>query len=131
MRKLKFRVWDLENKFYLSQDKEYHFYETHRLTDSLSYWQCPIPLTECLRDEKKYTIQQYTGLHDKNGKEIYEGDIIQLEGAPYVYEVVWNKWHWGIDSKNIVSDFIQSFTGAVEDRAIVIGNIFENPEILK
>lgn len=76
-------------------------------------------------------FQQYTGLKDKNGREIYEGDIIQLENAPYKYEVVWNKWHWGIDSKGIVADFIQGFTIAVEERCIVIGNIFENPDLLK
>lgn len=82
-------------------------------------------------DEQKYIIQSYTELKDSKGKEIFEGDIIQLEGSPYKYEVVWNRWQWGIDSKGIVAEFVQGFTNAVEDRAIVVGNIFENPELLK
>ena len=81
--------------------------------------------------DNDYVVQEYTGLNDKNDVEICEGDIIQLEGASYKYEVVWNKWQWGIDSKGVVTDFIQGFTSAVEDRAIVIGNNFENPELLK
>jgi len=71
MRELKFRVWDLEKKFYLNQDDEFHFYEPDR------GWQCPIPLCECLRDKKRYVVQQYTGVRDENNYLIFEGDIIK------------------------------------------------------
>ena len=121
-RELKFRVWDHQENAY----NKYEYWidaksgDTYRMNSGGIDYQ----LTN-------FCIQQYTGLKDKNGREIYEGDIIQLENAPYKYEVVWNKWHWGIDSKGIVTDFIQSFTIAVEERCIVIGNIFENPDLLK
>ena len=73
MREYKFRVWDLEKKFYLNQDDEFHFYEPDR------GWQCPIPLCECLRDKKRYVVQQYTGMRDENNYLIFEGDIVKYK----------------------------------------------------
>ena len=77
--------------------------------------------------------QQWTGFLDENEREIYEGDIIVLDGStyPYKYEIVWDTWKWGIDSKGIVFDGIQGMTSAIYKRAIIIGNIFETPELLK
>ena len=72
MREFKFRVWDLEKKFYLNQDDEFHFYEP------VCGWQCPIPLCECLRDKKRYVVQQCTEIRDKKNYLIYEGDILDF-----------------------------------------------------
>ena len=121
-REIKFRVWDEFQKKFLDHSCYFNSKDFNEYTAFDRYFKC---------DEEGCIVQQYTGLKDKNGREIYEGDIIQLENAPYKYEVVWNKWCWGIDSKGIVTDFIQSFTIAVEERCIVIGNIFENPDLLK
>ena len=121
-REIKFRVWDKFQKKFLDHSCYFNSKDFNEFTAFDRYFEC---------DEEGCIVQQYTGLKDKNGREIYEGDIIQLENAPYKYEVVWNKWCWGIDSKGIVTDFIQSFTIAVEERCIVIGNILENPDLLK
>ena len=139
MREFKFRVWDLEKKFYLNQDDEFHFYEP------VCGWQCPIPLCECLRDKKRYVVQQYTGLTDSKGNHIYEGDIIKEHhfedwgdkiGYEYIGIVVYKEYsddilyagYKTIPAKNQNTKFRGN---AIQSDCEVIGNIFENPELLK
>jgi hypothetical protein len=102
MREFKFRVWDLEKKFYLNQDDEFHFYEPDR------GWQCPIPLCECLRDKKRYVVQQCTEIRDKKNYLIYEGDIVK-----YI------TWHGRYDGVSETSQSVVRFqNGAFYPRFI-------------
>jgi uncharacterized phage protein (TIGR01671 family) len=85
--------------------------------------------------DEHIVIQQYTGLKDTNGKDIYEGDIIQLEGSPISYSIEWDKYQWAINAHGALGydpDWnIQPFNHCVYERAIVVGNIFENSDLLK
>ena len=71
---------------------------------------------------KDSIIHQYTSLKDKNGKEIYEGDIVKTALAHMfrsgIHEVKY------IDNRFVPDDIC-------DDDCEVIGNIFENPELLK
>ena len=129
MREQKFRVWDLEKKFYLNQDDEFHFYEPDR------GWQCPIPLCECLRDKKRYVVQQYTGSTDKNKNLIYEGDIVKFsrlfEKERQIKELKsFVRFHNGQFGFDLIGFNDMFFTLSDECGIEVIGNIFEHPELL-
>jgi len=86
-------------------------------------------------------IMQFTGLHDKNGKEIFEGDLLlnpKATGKDVIpRKVVWadmamaNGWsapfirsHWAWNYSNVS-------LGTVADNCEIIGNIYENPELIK
>lgn len=96
-------------------------------------------------------LMQLTGLKDKNGKDIWESDVVRIidlstRPKPYIGAVIWNDVIAGFEAlsergfglflhndkpfKNAIPE-LQKFTGDGSNRTIeVIGNIYENPELL-
>lgn len=125
-REIKFRVWD-------NQEKEMREvamlrWEDGRLSRIAGYWKGTRNngWTDYDPAENKYELMQFTGLTDKNRKEIYEGDIV--------------KWRYMEEGRGVVkySDDYASYEPfnqlrweAVSKTFEIIGNVFENPNLLK
>lgn len=112
MREIKFRAWDKEKKIML--------YPKFGDISNLS-WHGHDGKSETNR----YIFQQYTGLKDRNGEEIYEGDIL-TPGGSIKLAVKWltNDAMFGFQK----SAFL---LGRMSELYEVIGNIYENPELLE
>ncbi len=93
------------------------------------------PFNECLVNPD--TVGQYTGLKDKNGKDIYDGDVLGTEGKivgwvkgdvrGYCYDVVYVNHPAGEKRWTLYSTVVDDYPNKIE----VIGNIHDNTEFLE
>ena len=131
MREIKFRAWR-KNKNSMVEVDDIHFNFPHDGT-VCNIWYVDGISTE-FADGENVILMQYTGLKDKNGKEIYEGDIVKTytmwvlcEEA--IAEVIFYEGAYCITFDGIRKSTIEPMTSVSELRE-VIGNIYENPELL-
>ena len=132
MREIKFRAWDtvakqmapLSNKF-INLGSGYVF---ENVRDGLEG-------TDELVYSKRFILMQYTGLKDKSGKEIYGGDIMRIEAfEPQINVVRFDRGGFCIEpvlESPLHSSFWSDIKYAEDDRSEIIGNIYQNPELIK
>lgn len=130
MREIKFRAWNKDSK---------KMYKIGQITleegtwnyepDNREYIGMSIPY------QPSFVLMQYTGLKDKNEKEIYEGDIIEIKGysnkgyntglVKEIYVVEFKDFCWSCGIKSLLN--LATINWASIE---VIGNIYDNPELL-
>lgn len=135
MRKIKFRAWSKVFKKMAPENAEFHFdgdyshlhfdvFDGNFNTDVWDFSECE--------------IMQYTGLKDKNGVEIYEGDIVRstryigghyLDTLSDLVYIEFNKYEWVIQPVKARLTMPNSLSD-LESDCEVIGNIHENKELL-
>lgn len=83
----------------------------------------------CHRECGEAVLMQFTGLHDKNGKEIYEGDVISWRS--YKGECYYDNGRFWIKGFSCTWQDDPSDAFSEGEPLEVIGNVYENPELLK
>ena len=126
MREIKFRVWDKETK---------NICEVRNIDFISEMIQIKYQANYGVRELENVILMQFTGLQDKNGVDIYEGDILIYQhmfvDKKSVSEVIWNEKYSGFASYVEDDERRYILEKELKNQFEVIGNIYENPELLE
>lgn len=125
MRELKFRVWNGAVMVYdVTVGVHGAFYTNGISREDIS------SLDNTTLYPKSIPVMELTGLHDKTGKEIYEGDIL-LHDSEGQFTIIWDNDFLGFAAKSEGSNAVDLIHAPYLRQCKIIGNIHENPELLK
>jgi hypothetical protein len=131
VRQIKFRAWNKRNE-YMDYGPEFSIAGSKRYGDDED-----IPINDAFfnggrpYDKADFVFEQFTGLQDCEGRDIYEGDIaeyINIEDKKLVGRIIFNHGAYEISFKRAPGMFLPFCTMC---NFKVIGNIHENPELLE
>ena len=131
-REIKFRAWDKKNKvMYIKISALFLEKNAIEGNNNVRCWTGSqiLKYNQC-------DIMQYTGLDDKNDKEIYEGDVVKYSNNCEYYNFIGQiEWNYSRMSYIIIGHYHGNLTIiAINSNCMdleVIGNIYENPELIK
>ena len=123
-REVKFRAWDGKTMFYtddhtLLQFKKERWIMLSTYGSDAFYW--------VEEGKPGHVLMQYTGLKDKSGKSIFDGDIVKYEDGTIGKVWQFGSGQWVVAMPSGSSDFNDNWHIGVT----VIGNIYSNPELLE
>lgn len=129
-REIKFRIWDKDLKKMRVCGTDIHDSIAFDMDNNAVYYNMQNGCGSLADGTGTYDLMQFTGLRDKNGKEIYEGDHMyasgNLYGEEYIGTVVWDK-----DDARFEVVGLHGRFEYIPDECYVKGNIYENPELLE
>lgn len=145
MRELKFRIWvkDEERYYDESDDESYQIIPNGQVVyTSEAYEEDGVFYTDTTNATDNVIVEQYTGLKDKNGKEIYEGDIVEQFvcgvhqfkgkecGRKTLWQVRWNEEECCFELHYLSGSLFGDSMMSNSDEYEVIGNIHKDQDLL-
>ena len=109
MREIKFRIWDINARKWLK---------------SFNIDLLDIPKFNLAE------VNQYTGLKDKNNKEIYEGDVLSNGNDEKPYKVIFENGSFRAEFEGDFEEYSFYLIDIVAQHCEIVGNIYQNPELL-
>jgi len=122
-REIKFRVWDKSRNFFIIPWCGPDYDDIDLLYTNSGKWYV---LGGEKMMEDKYCMQQYIGVRDIDGKEIYDGDIVSGMEWFSARQPAWLP----MENREIKNGALSEYGGRQYKDLVVVGNIFENPELL-
>lgn len=129
MREIKYRAWSVDGEVMLYSDFNAYGFYTKEDPEHISEQTETIFMYHAHTGDRDFVLMQYTGLKDKNGVEIYEGDIIERMDWD---ELVLGKVERDIDGTFLlIEDRGTTFLGPLLEIVEIVGNIYEHPHLLE
>ena len=127
MREIKFRAWVKDRKAI------FEVISIDYVTKKVTYLLERVGHLLSIRDAKFNDVElmQYTGIKDKDNKKIYEGDIIFESFGEKYYKVIFENGSFKAEFNGDFDEYSFDLIDVVAQGCEIVGNIYENPELIK
>ena len=126
MREIKFRAWLKEKKIMIDNARpDFFCKQLHYLCSNSAGGQDVLGVST-----EDIELMEYTGLKDKNNKEIYEGDILSDGNDEKPYKIIFENGSFRAEFEGDFEEYSFDLIDVVAQGCEIVGNIYQNPELL-